>query len=381
METRGSTGGILRSRRSPTLGHRPELDGIRGIAILLVMAYHTPGRIEPWTKFGWAGVDLFFVLSGFLITGILLDTADNPDRARRFYVRRALRILPLSYAAILLVPIVFALDPLLRDDAHRLAAHSWWLWTYTVNWPLGFLPEGAKDPLPFLDHFWSLAIEEQFYLLWPLVVWHTSRKTAIRVAVVVICGAFVCRVVFRLMHAPWSSSYFLTPSRLDPLGVGALVALWLREPGPEDDLRSRVDRRMQWAGLSAVIVLAIVGMYERTLSGHDSKITLFGYSAVAWLFGWLVTRGALWPSRVLRSPVLVAAGKYSYGLYVIHPLVLDVFTPRLGRDSDLAGVAMWVISIPLAWLSYHGFEQWFLRLKDRLGDRGWRALPERSRQP
>jgi len=369
--------------------HRPELDGVRGIAILLVMAYHTPGRIEPWTKFGWSGVDLFFVLSGFLITGILLDSTDDPDRARTFYIRRALRILPLSYAAILLVPIVYPLlEPLTRDDARRLATHSWWLWTYSVNWPLGFLQEGAKDPLPFLDHFWSLAIEEQFYLIWPLVVWHTSRKTAIRVAMVVIAGAFVCRVAFRLAHAPWSSSYFLTPSRLDPLGVGALVALWLREPGPEDDIRSRVNRRMQRAAIVALIVLAMVGVHERTLSGHDSKMTLLGYSAVAWLFGWLVTRAALQPSKLLRSPVLVAAGRYSYGLYVIHPLVLDLFTPRLGRDSDLAGVAMWVISVPLAWLSYHGFEQWFLRLKDRLapvahrdpGDRGWPAPPERSPQ-
>lgn len=344
--------------------HVPALDGVRGIAILMVMAFHTPGTI-PWTHFGWAGVDLFFVLSGFLITGVLLDGAAVEGRARTFYVRRVLRILPLYYAGILVSLFVIPLiAPSLEGDAHRLAAHQLWLWTYTANWPIGLQGSDPVAPLPFLAHFWSLAIEEQFYLVWPLVIWFASRKTAVRVAWVVIIGALACRVALVAFGAPSSTRYFLTPCRLDALGVGALIALWLREEREPID----VERRVRVVGLIACLVLAVLIWRARPFDYDSKLVATLGFSALAWAFGWLVTTAALRPSRILGASPLVMAGRYSYGLYVIHPLIITISVARWPAlaDTKKDGVIMWVASVLLAWLSYHGFERRFLKLKDRL---------------
>ena len=339
--------------------HVPALDGVRGIAILMVLAFHTPGTIA-WTRFGWAGVDLFFVLSGFLITGVLLDGAAAPHRARTFYVRRALRILPLYYVAILVALFVMPrIAPSLEGDAHRLAAHQLWLWTYTANWPIGLQGSDPVAPLPFLVHFWSLAIEEQFYLVWPLVIWLASPRTAIRVAWGVIIGALACRLALLAFGAPISTRYFLTPCRLDGLAVGALIALWQRESVD-------VERRMRRAGLVACLVLVVLIIRERPFPYESNLVATVGFSALAWAFGWLVSVAALRPSRVLSAKPLVAAGRYSYGLYVIHPLVITASAARwpVLADNLKGGLVMWVASIALAWLSYNGFERRFLQLKD-----------------
>jgi len=327
--------------------HIRALDGVRGIAILLVLAFHTQG-VGRLAEFGWSGVDLFFVLSGFLITGILVDSANEPRRAKRFYIRRALRILPLSYGAIIVALVA----------SPRLAAQQGWLWTYTANIPMGLEGAQSADSIPLLSHFWSLAIEEQFYLIWPFVVWHTSRRTAIRIAWVVIVVALACRVTLFAAGAPWATRYFLTPCRLDALAVGSLVALWPRD---------RVEQRMRWAGLAAGLVIAAIIVHERGFPNSPGLVDTIGYSAVAWFFGWLVTVAALQPARLLQSAPLVIAGRYSYGLYVIHPLVAAAIVaqwPSLAGGLR-CGALMWIGSWALALVSYHGYERWFLRLKER----------------
>ena len=350
-----------------TLRHVPELDGVRGIAILLVLAFHTSG-LERWAAFGWCGVDLFFVLSGFLITGVLLDGAAARHHARPFYVRRALRILPLYYAAIgaalVVVPLI---APSLEGEARRLAAHQWWLWTYTANWPIGMQGADPVAPLPFVVHFWSLAIEEQYYLAWPLVVWYASRRQAVAIAWIAIVGALVCRVTLLAIGAPGSMRYFLTPCRFDGLGVGSLIALWLREPGDNATCATRVRARMRTMAIAASLVLLVIVIHDRGLPMLSDLVSTVGYAALAWVFGWLVTVAAVRPSPVLRAPVLVAAGRYSYGLYVIHPLVSTAAEARWPALEHrlLGGVVMWVGSVILAVTSYHGFERRFLALKDR----------------
>lgn len=147
--------------------HISALDSIRGVAVLLVILFHCyPTYI---TKLGWLGVDLFFVLSGFLITGLLLDAKGKNNYYRNFIVRRTLRIFPLYYFALLLclviVPIVF--KSLLPPDYGYYTANQLWFWTYTQNWL--FSKTGFPENLT-LVHFWSLAVEEQFYLFWPLFV-------------------------------------------------------------------------------------------------------------------------------------------------------------------------------------------------------------------
>ena len=158
------------------------LDGVRGLALLIVVVHNTAwisGTSNHFTfklytsaaAAGWAGVQLFFVLSGFLITGILLDTQHAPNYFRRFYVRRTLRIFPLYF--LMLAVAVFVVAPLQRDSSWAQSVHSyqWTYWLYVSNWtePFGYSVHG-------LSHLWSLAVEEQFYLIWPLVVWWLSSR-------------------------------------------------------------------------------------------------------------------------------------------------------------------------------------------------------------
>lgn len=365
----GILGGILAGMaeppKNPARVYLPALDGLRGIAILLVMFFHAP-RLEAWFRFGWIGVDLFFVLSGFLITTVLLDGAEQPHRARTFYVRRALRILPLGYGAIILALVVmpYLTDP--HDPAYRqLAANQVYLWTYTANWPMARSWAVVVSPLFILNHFWSLAIEEQFYLLWPFVIWWTSRATARRVAWAVVIGAPLCRLALALGGAYPSMLYFFTPCHLDGLAVGSLIALSVRDPAD-------TERAMRRAGIAAVIVLALLLVWTKgDVTATEPRIAIIGYSGLAWAFGWLVSATAVRPSAIWRAPVLVWTGRYSYGLYVVHPLVAAVVKAHwpVGYGGLKSGAVVLAGSFVVAYLSYHGYEKWFLRLKDRLAPR------------
>ena len=146
--------------------HDPALDGVRGLAIALVVASHVT-TWPPATQ-GWIGVDLFFVLSGFLITGILADSRNVIGRARAFYVRRALRILPLYYGVLVTLFVVIPiLHPLHTQEYQTLAREQWWYWTYLQNWRIASAHSIDGGSLVW---FWSLAIEEQFYLIWPVTL-------------------------------------------------------------------------------------------------------------------------------------------------------------------------------------------------------------------
>jgi peptidoglycan/LPS O-acetylase OafA/YrhL len=214
----------------------PALDGIRGLAVLGVMAEHYEIRDWPWRagfqspvwhaiQLGGVGVDLFFVLSGFLITGILLDTRSRSDYFRTFMLRRALRIFPLYYAALV---VIFVLVPLTlpaefpgTPDAVQL-----WYWSYLVNFLLAAKGWAAGAPLG--AHFWSLAVEEQFYLFWPLLVWLCSRRILAFVCVTCVIGALALRIWAFDLGADHLVSYTLMPMQMDNLAIGALGALAVR---------------------------------------------------------------------------------------------------------------------------------------------------------
>jgi len=380
---------VARVAPKPKERHVEALDGVRGIAILLVLAIHSElshflptdsAQLRQLAKLmysGWTGVDLFFVLSGFLITGILLDTKHSPNRARSFYMRRVLRIFPLYYLGIALAAIIFVALHSLMNQAHATWTPYGWI-SFLLYWPNWWIAQRPLDHSPFMGHFWSLGVEEQFYLAWPWIVWKLDRKSLKLVCGVLIVGAFLLRLAMLSYLADQSSRLVLmnTFTRMDTLIVGAFCAIAVREP--------KLLKRVLWISPFA-IVACIVGMYwidERIgeVYSRARYTQLYGYSLLAFGYGacvlWaFVGNGSGKPlDRVLRMAWLRWIGKYSYGIYVYHAIVFMFvgiwFAGRpwygnwLLHSIALCGFA-WLLSFGVAWISYEAIEKRFLRLKSR----------------
>ena len=372
---------------SVTRPHIPVLDGLRGIAVLCVMVLHftlvdavTGGErlFFDVTRLGWVGVDLFFVLSGFLITGILYDAKGGAHFFRNFYMRRVLRIFPLYYAFLVLVLVLL---PAVRPAAAVPDGTQLWLWTYFSN--VLFARVGWEGLPGHTTHLWSLAIEEQFYLLWPLVVFFASRRRLIQICIGAIVFAELTRIGLHFAAPDGIAGYALMPARIDALAVGALVAVLARESSGAAMLL-RYSRPVM---LGAALWLAvIIGWTQLTVGGTlpplDTRVQLGAYTAIALLFGALLVRAIAAPdssrrARVLRSATLAAFGRYSYALYLVHIIVRNVFHGQLMQLGGklptvlgsqlpaqvgvlLAGIG---ISYALALASWHFFEKHFLALK------------------
>ncbi len=361
--------------------HYPALDGIRGIAVLGVLVLHgvlvpVATKADAWVaaiaNLGFTGVDIFFVLSGFLITGILIDAKGAPNYFRNFYARRSLRIFPLYFVTLILL---LALAP--GADGERLRELQGWHWAYLVNIPVAIY---GWTELPLTAHWWSLAVEEQFYLVWPIMVWALSRERFRRFAWCVVVGASAIRIGLFLAH--WlgmidphfiMANYVLTPMRADGLAVGGLIALSLREPGGAQRLRRLVQP------LAIVSALGITGLWirhgEYNSIGRDFQV--IGYPCVAAGAAALLIAAITGPDgsrlrRTLEGRWLRFFGKYSYAMYVIHPIVgyvlYEAFPPAPVAGSGIvAGVARFVVlvacTVPPAVLSWVALERPMLSLK------------------
>jgi peptidoglycan/LPS O-acetylase OafA/YrhL len=360
------------------------LDGLRGIAILLVMVYHQTVAVGStvvdrfvgfWTLSGWVGVDLFFVLSGFLITGILFDSRKSTGYFRNFYARRVLRIFPLYYAVVAFSLFILPHVPHWKlDSLARINGDEVWYWTYLSNFSIG---AHAAFRHGILDISWSLAIEEQFYLTWPLLILLLSRRWLMGVC----CALFVLALVWRsaLIVAGVSpiTVAVLTPGRLDALATGAFIALLARTtPG--------LPRLKAWAPAilvgSAAVIFA-VAVRNGDFNPYTGSMALIGYTALALLFGavlvLVLSAEPTWKRiRLLEQPALVAFGKYSYALYLFHlpirAVIRDkVYTPdqfMVIMGSSLPGQLIFYVGATLAtfaaaWLSWHLFESHLLALK------------------
>jgi len=364
-------------------GHQPGLDGVRGVAILMVMAIHFVGDATARTSlqalvvkaagYGLLGVDLFFVLSGFLITGILLESKNGPNYFRNFYARRTLRIFPLYYGVLavlfLLIPLLGPLSPLFEQARD----HQGWLWTYTANFYVAYTASWSS--LTYVTHFWSLAIEEHFYLLWPLVVFTLRRETLERVSLCIIAAGLALRIGLALAGVSEISISVLTPCRIDTLAVGGLLAIVAQREGGPKMLLSMCGKAALGLGAVIIVLSAFGALTHAGLPVlHQIRNTLYAFFFGALTLLSLRPRTEL-VARVFRTGVLRFFGKYSYGLYVYHGLLTWYFFES-GTEARLDALLgnHWLtivgkaaigvsLSVAVAVLSYELFEKRFLALK------------------
>ena len=352
--------------------HIPALDGLRGVAILLVMLHHQtllPGS-GVWTTvadLGWAGVDLFFVLSGFLITGILFDARGAPNCLRNFYVRRVLRIFPVYYALLLFAFVVLPRLPLSDAHAAKVAAldgTEWWYWLYLQN--VAMVRAGGF-PHAVLGVTWSLAIEEQFYLLWPFLVLGLPRRALMKVCLALVVAAPVVRCALAFGGAGWLPAYVLTPCRIDALAFGAWIALAARGRSGLDPLKPWA---WLWIGVGVTGTVAVSAASGGTSFKRFGLFT-FGFTFLALAFGgWLLLAATTARPRALAGRVLKTFGKYSYALYLFHMPCRVVVKEHLFRPiGPLTQIAFYAaataLPLAIAWVSWRVLERPFLRLKDR----------------
>lgn len=395
--------GSIKATSPESRAFYPALDGLRAVAFLMVFFQHYSAL--PW---GWAGVNVFFVLSGFLITGILFDSRDDKHRAKTFYIRRALRIFPLYYGVLLATLI---LNPLLH-----------WRWSfYWFTWPLylaNFLPFFSQSVLVdgsplqlaawawlrpalvpglilYFGHFWSLCVEEQFYFAWPWIVfWMRSRRALIWTCGLVVIIVPLLRVLAQHIAPTWMLHVDLldraTPFQLDALLLGGLVALLLRGR-----------HRVQLFAIGKIITLFATfaaGFVLAVGIAHSYPNWRDGYPYPSWKYTWgltfvdLFAAGviitALRPSsflyHVLSLRPLRWMGRISYGAYVIHGIfgrIYWVIVTAAGIRFQFIAIHFAVFycllgltcTLMLSWLSFEHFEKRFLNLKER-----WTVQPQRA---
>jgi peptidoglycan/LPS O-acetylase OafA/YrhL len=400
----------MRTGAQPDKSHIPALDGIRGLAIILVLVGHLADHFKPGNAIttavqrilfaGWTGVDLFFVLSGFLITGILWDAKADTHYFLNFYARRTVRIFPIYYFTLALIFLVLPLLlPWLGHLTGRLAevgreqigwfvtTRAYWGWyvTYFVDFLVAW--KGFKVAIP--GHFWSLAVEEHFYLVWPCLVYFLRFRALVAASVALVAGALMLRVAL-YHYFSQTAIYVLTPCRMDGLALGALIALLARSPG---GLRKLAPLALRVLAVTAVIWAGVMLGVTHEWSQYGPIAQTLGYTLTIFFYGsFLVV--ALTQARVgawLSGKTLRFFGKYSYALYIFHVFaflffarffafgdvsrysMIHTFSPGA---SSVAERGLWLtldallyillavgVSVLLALLSWNFLEQPCLRLK------------------
>jgi len=381
-------------------GRIPALDGLRGCAIILVILFHSNvwfggefgGRGGPVSILfgaGWIGVDLFFVLSGFLITHLLLEDKAREDRRRflaNFYIRRILRIFPLYYGFLLLYLTLPRAAVFNNLGSHVPVIGVVSLLLFFYNFLAGF----GLILIPTLHSFWSLCVEEHFYLLWPFLVWSLSQHGLMRLCLALAVFSLAVRLALLRFGPSFEIAYLITPCRLDGLALGAGVALALRHSGVWQAIRSRALAIGMAAAAGFLAIGAVQGHFKDNvdfrfsrppLRGDSSLILGVGITLAAVLFCSLLVLALdpVRPSslflRVLEWRPLRSIGKYSFAMYVFHRLLFHISStllvkllPNYDRVPPWLGKTLgglWLIAVAYAagWLSYHLYERHFLALK------------------
>ena len=344
----------------------PSLDGLRAFAVMLVMLGHA---ITPRVRSGGIGVDVFFVLSGFLITSLLSAEIERYGRLnlRNFYVRRILRLFPALFVTTALFCIIATLQD--RQFPTRTALIAI---THTANWARAVF----DVHLGLVQHYWSLACEEQYYLIWPLVVLMLERtlRGPDQKALVLIALA-VALAVYRYSLADKVDAariYFALDTHMDGLVLGSALAYLLR--GSAREVLSRQGRLLGWVVVPLCGLILAWIMYRMTW--RDPWMGRYGYALTAFasaiLIADLMAGSHSWQRWPLSLAPAVYVGRISYGIYLLHPLVFYVVAlvlPATLPRSVSIPIKI-AASIAAAALSYHAYERRFLKLKERFGRGG-----------
>jgi peptidoglycan/LPS O-acetylase OafA/YrhL len=344
-------------------GRAPALDGLRGIAIAAVLVYHFDLEAAPLACLGWSGVELFFVLSGFLITGIVLDTRGERGWLARFWRRRAARIFPLYFALVALCLLLLPrLDHPKAEAFARIAGDETWYWLFLQNFSIA--SHGFRHAI--LDVTWSLAIEVQFYLAWPLVVARLGAHRTVVACAALMAFSIALRLALTHLDAWDRAIYVLTPARLDSLMAGSALAAALR--AGHWNVVANAARPVLWGALAATALILAVDPTDLAWTSAWSQS--IGYTLWAILFAallaraWDAPRGSLL-AGALCHPALVALGRYSYAMYLfaipVRGLMRDaVLSPQGGAQQLVFGIACFALTFVAAWASWHLLERRFL---------------------
>ncbi len=366
-------------------------DGLRAIAVLWVMFGHiSPSLNWPVTagyqklvvlfaNTGWIGVQLFFVLSGFLITGILLAKKSQPHLLRNFYIRRSLRIFPIYYLFLFFFFILLPFFNIALDWTNGAVENQIWYWTYLQNFARPFTESGALAPL------WSLAIEEQYYLLWPLLTLKLKPKQLVYVCIFMVVSAPIFRYVlfydvlnlFDDAGVAKSATYNFTFARWDAIAFGSLLAVLINQQKVPKLLIEHAGKLLL---VTLFIILVNIAIFKN-FSAINSGVSLLNQTLAGILFVllvyWVEGGASLRLVNVLESAFFRYIGKYSYSIYLFHlPITvawLEFYKPdfsELGAELTTLHllfhfVLVLTATFALSSLSWHFIEQPLLKFKHR----------------
>lgn len=354
-----------------TRSYYPALDGLRGFAILGVLLQHNFSFL-PVPKFGWVGVDLFFVLSGFLITEILLKTKEQKSFLPNFYLRRVLRIFPLYYGSLI---IFFSFAPLIsefKDQYTYYSSNQGMLWMHLQNWL--YIAKPKLDNHTVFSHLWSLSVEEQFYLVWPLIILACNKtKKLAAIIFIALFGSILFRFATWLYLGNGDPNFLLQyMTRIDGLCVGSLIAIWRTSSA------NAVRGKVVGLGVTFVSLHAAAFILSKTIFPSLPHFTIFGYSTIAVAFGillnYLVEKRTSLTKFLFENSPIKGLGKISYGVYIYHWPIFVLFKIfvadrilKLGVSQNIViSIAATTLAILVSIASYNLFEKKILALREVL---------------